>query len=125
MHKEVRWNEIPMAHDLGPGWRQLPQPGPQATRGRYIEEALAVPEADFHPVIVVGQVATPLLPVEAATLSVRCPQPCDQVRNIKRKCQGCRKSAWRSNIALYPTLYHPGAWDRAHRAGQAPAVEQS
>ena len=71
LHKKVRWNEIPMAHDVRPGWRQLTQPSPQATQASNVEETFALPEADFHPVIVIGKVAAPSLPIEAATMRVR------------------------------------------------------
>ena len=74
MHKKVRWNEIPMAHDVGPGWRQLTQPSPHATQARNVEETFAVLEADFHPVIVIRKVAAPPLSIEVATMRVRCTQ---------------------------------------------------
>src|SRR5918992_823957 len=78
MHKKVRWNEIPMAHDVGLRWRQLPQPSPHAAQASNVEQALAAPEADFHPVIVIGKVTAPPLSVEAATMSVRCSQRPDE-----------------------------------------------
>jgi hypothetical protein len=55
-HKKIRRNEIPMAHDVKSGWRQLPQLSPHVTQASNVQKALAVPEADFHPVIVIGKV---------------------------------------------------------------------
>jgi hypothetical protein len=71
MHKKVRWNEIPMAYDVRPGWRQLTQPSPHEPQASNVEETLAVLETEFHPMIVIRKVAAPPLSIEVATLSVR------------------------------------------------------
>lgn len=106
-HKKVRRNEIPVAHDVGPGSRQLTQPRPQATQAGNVEERLAVHETDFHPIVVIGKVAAPPLSIKVATLSVRGPQRSDEVRNVECKCRGRRKAGWCNRNTFYPGLYRP------------------
>src|SRR5678816_1924071 len=73
-HEEICRNKIPVAHDVGSQWRQLTQPAPHTTEPRDVEEILAVIEADRQPLVVVGKIAAPSLPIEATAVGFRRPQ---------------------------------------------------
>lgn len=85
--KEVRRDEVAVAHDVRPGSRQLPKLRPYRPQPRNVHQALAFLEAEPHPLIVVGQVPASSVTAELPATGIGCPQGIDQHCKVLRECR--------------------------------------
>lgn len=82
-HEKVWWDKVLMTHHDRPSGGQLPEPGPQIAQSSHIKKALAVFKANSHPIVMIGEMSTTSLPVEASTSRVCLAQRRHEVCKVK------------------------------------------
>lgn len=106
--EHVTRNEIAMGHHV---WslaaRQIPHGGPHSAKARNVDEALTVPEADFHPRVVRWQIASATAAAECPATRVDGAHVVDELGEIVREPDRSTRVTFGGYDARYPRLDRP------------------